>query len=439
MRRRCLAAATVVVLLGVSAPSAGAARGDRLGLDVYSAVVGGGQLGELNRAGVDVSVQGKVARGFAVELILNDDQRAKLEDDGIGMKLARVKGGQTVKQFAIAQAESGFNVWRSWDEPGGIRDQMYAIARDNPQLVKLVRLGTTLQGREILALKLTQGARGQADGSRPAVLYSSTQHAREWISTEVNRRLMRYFVDRWRANDKPIRDLLQENELWFVLVANPRRLRVHVRRGAAVAQEPARQRRRRTDDDRRRRRPEPQLPEPLQVRRGGLLVDLLEPDVPRPRGRLGARDPSAEGPARPDRLLLPGQLALGRRVAAVRRGLAGVDSDGGRPDLLRAVGQPRRAGDRRLPSGTQLRRALRHKRRDDGLCARGHGSAGVDPGAVRGLPGLRVRLPGRRRARAGGVRAQPAVCPVGRPVGERPGRPGVLARHRDQALLHQER
>jgi hypothetical protein len=221
MRRWCLAAATVVVLLGVSAPSAGAVRGDRLGLDVYSAVVGGGQLGELNRDGVDVSVQGKVARGFAVELILNEDQRAKLEDAGIDMKLTRVKGGQTVKQFAIAQAESGFNVWRSWDEPGGIRDQMYAVARDNPQLAKLVRLGTTLQGREILALKLTQGARGQADGRRPAVLYSSTQHAREWISTEVNRRLMRYFVDRWRANDRAVRDLLRENELWFVLVANP--------------------------------------------------------------------------------------------------------------------------------------------------------------------------------------------------------------------------
>jgi Zinc carboxypeptidase len=221
MRRWCLAAATAVVLLGVSAPSAGAVRGDRLGLDVYSAVVRGGQLGELNRDGVDVSVQGKVARRFDVQLILNDDQRAKLESAGIDMKLARVKGGKTVKQFAIAQAESGFNVWRSWDEPGGIRDEMYAVARNNPQLAKLVRLGTTLQGREILALKLTQGARGQADGRRPAVLYSSTQHAREWISTEVNRRLMQYYIAGWRANDQPIRDLLRENELWFVLVANP--------------------------------------------------------------------------------------------------------------------------------------------------------------------------------------------------------------------------
>ena len=75
------------------------------------------------------------------------------------------QGRHDGQQFAAAQAESGFNVWRSWDEPGGIRDQMHAVARDNPQLAKLVRLGTTVQGREILAVKLTQGARGA--GRRP--------------------------------------------------------------------------------------------------------------------------------------------------------------------------------------------------------------------------------------------------------------------------------
>ena len=112
-------------------------------------------------------------------------------------------------------------MWRSYDEPGGIRDQMYAIAANNPQVAKLVKLGTTIQGREILAIKLTQGADGQADGSRPAVLYSATQHAREWIATEVNRRLMNWYVDQWRANDPASGSLLQGTELWFMPVANP--------------------------------------------------------------------------------------------------------------------------------------------------------------------------------------------------------------------------
>ena len=87
--------------------------------------------------------------------------------------------------------------------------------------MKLEVLGHTGQGREIIAVKLTQGAQEQPDGRRPAVLYSSTQHAREWISTEVNRRLMNHYIDRWRANDREVRKLLQTTELWFVLVANP--------------------------------------------------------------------------------------------------------------------------------------------------------------------------------------------------------------------------
>jgi hypothetical protein len=221
MGRWCLAAATAVVVMGFVAPGAGAAQRAQDRLDVYSAVVQGAQLGELSDQGVDLTVRRKLGRGFEVQLILTEGQRARLAAQGVDTKLTRVKGGKSVKQFAIAQAESGFEVWRSWDEAGGIRDEMYALARNNPQLVKLVRLGTTLQGREILALKLTQGARGQADGSRPAVLYSSTQHAREWISTEVNRRLLRWYIERWRANDAEIRRLLKDTEQWFVLVANP--------------------------------------------------------------------------------------------------------------------------------------------------------------------------------------------------------------------------
>ena len=85
----------------------------------------------------------------------------------------------------------------------------------------MVRIGTTGQGREILAVKLTGGARTHKDGARPATLYSSTQHAREWIATEVNRRLMNWYVDHWNAGDPAVKKLLRTTELWFVLVANP--------------------------------------------------------------------------------------------------------------------------------------------------------------------------------------------------------------------------
>jgi hypothetical protein len=220
MSRWFLAVACTAALF-LAAPAAGTAQGGRDALNVYTAVVNASTLAKLDRQGVDLSVRAQVGNRYNVQLILNADQRDLLTAEGVRTKLTRVKGGKTVRQFAAAQALNGFNVWRSWDEAGGIRDEMRAVARNNPQLAKLVQLGTTLQGREILALKLTQAANEVPDGSRPAVLYSSTQHAREWISTEVNRRLMRSFVSAWRANDRPIRRLLKDTELWFVLVANP--------------------------------------------------------------------------------------------------------------------------------------------------------------------------------------------------------------------------
>ncbi len=128
--------------------------------------------------------------------------------------------GVSARQFAALQAAEGFNVWRDYDGPDGHRAQLYAIAGANPGITKLVVLGRTIQGRELIALKVTQDAR-KKDGRKPAVLYTSNQHAREWITPEVNSRLMKYFVNGWRNGDQGIRKLLRENEFWFVIVANP--------------------------------------------------------------------------------------------------------------------------------------------------------------------------------------------------------------------------
>ena len=57
-----------------------------------------------------------------------------------------------------------------------------------------------MQGKKILAMKVTKNANQVRDGSRPAVLYSSTQHAREWITPEMNRRLLHYYVDDYATN-----------------------------------------------------------------------------------------------------------------------------------------------------------------------------------------------------------------------------------------------
>lgn len=191
-------------------------------LDAYTARgVSAEQLRTLARQGYDLHEAHPTGDTTRVDLVLTREEAERLRGQGIDMRLARVKGGQTVRQFAAAQAASGYTVWKSYDEPGGYRDQLTTIARDHPGVTKLVKLGTTYQGRDILALKMTQGARGQKDGSRPAAIFSATQHAREWIAPEVVRRLMYTYLERWEADDEPTKKLLQSTELWFVPVMNP--------------------------------------------------------------------------------------------------------------------------------------------------------------------------------------------------------------------------
>jgi hypothetical protein len=211
-----LALAVLVAALA-SEPAAGQGRGQ---LEMYTLE---GPAEEIAQAteGVELADPQQTASGLRAHAVLTSDQRAKLAASGVDVELMRNQKGQTVTEQAAAQAVGGFNVWRSWDEPGGIRDELYEVAEQNPQIVKLEVLGHSHQGRELIALKLTQNARRVPDGSRPAVLYSSLQHAREWISVEVNRRLLHYFIDGWAAKDPEIRGLLRNTELWFVIVANP--------------------------------------------------------------------------------------------------------------------------------------------------------------------------------------------------------------------------
>jgi hypothetical protein len=218
--KRWLGTAVVTGVVLALIPSSAAGQGSQDRLDMYAAVVGAGQVGELLEQGYDVTAQEDVADGVRVDLVLTRQQAAKLRRDGIDAELIRVKG-KTVQEFAAAQAEDGFQVWRSFDEPGGFRDEIYDTVASYPGVTKLVKLGTSIQGREILAIKMTQGARGLSDGRRPAVLYVGLQHSREWISGEVNIRLLRWFLERWKAQDPEIKSLLETTELWFIPVANP--------------------------------------------------------------------------------------------------------------------------------------------------------------------------------------------------------------------------
>ena len=220
-KRLVVGVASLALLFSVLSPIGANAAEDDGALDMYTADVSTEQASELVAGGLDVAASRVTDAGVSLDVVLSEAEAKALQDRGVDVHVKKNKDGKSAKQLAEEQAASGYDVWRSWDEAGGIRDELYSLAKKNPQIVKLEVLGHTAQGREIIAVKLTQAAKPTPDGTRPAVVYSSTQHAREWISTEVNRRLMNYYIDGWKSGDQEVKRILKNNELWFLLVANP--------------------------------------------------------------------------------------------------------------------------------------------------------------------------------------------------------------------------
>jgi hypothetical protein len=220
---RTFQALLCAIVLSVSVVAPAIARDHPTGqLDMFSARVDAATAARLNRAGYDISDSADNADGtVTLTLILSPQERAQLRKEGVQTAAVRDAKGRTSRERALEQAASGYTVYRSYDEPGGIRDELYDVAKKNAGFVKLVVIGHTIQGREIIALKVTQSARGTPDGKRPSVLYMSNQHAREWISVEVNRRLLHWYIDQRKIENPAIVDLLKTTELWFVISANP--------------------------------------------------------------------------------------------------------------------------------------------------------------------------------------------------------------------------
>ena len=189
-------------------------------LEVFTMTADADQLAALVAGGYDVEVVEDKNGRLDVQLVLSPFERAVLELESTPLELWRNEDGLTASRLADIQQEEGFAVWRSYDEDGGILDEVYEIARDNPDIIKLRVIGFSTQGRPIVALKVTKDANSLADNSRPAVFYNSLQHAREWISIEVNRRLLHHFVDNYGV-DETVTSLVDNHELWFVLTANP--------------------------------------------------------------------------------------------------------------------------------------------------------------------------------------------------------------------------
>ena len=160
------------------------------------------------------------ASSVVVDLVLSEAEREALAREGIETEIVTDPQGRTSSERSTAQARAGFKVFDDYDGKDGIARKLKRLVQRNPKIAKLKKLGETRQGRDILAVRLSAKSKKAKRGEdKPSVLFQATTHAREWISTEVNIRGLKYFL---RTSDRPAtRRMLRSTEIWFLPVVNP--------------------------------------------------------------------------------------------------------------------------------------------------------------------------------------------------------------------------
>lgn len=109
-------------------------------------------------------------------------------------------------------AADTFRVYQSFDKPvSGTRATLEAWAAAD-STIHLDSIGATVEGRPILAVKIGPAA---DDPARPNVLFMGTHHAREWVSTAVAMKLIRWLAD----SASPA--LLGARDVWVIPAQNP--------------------------------------------------------------------------------------------------------------------------------------------------------------------------------------------------------------------------
>ena len=221
MRASTMAAAAALAAGVLALPAQAAPRPPAADqrVDVYTGEVTAAQFSALAGAGLDqgdVRVTRASRSGAAtVQVTITGVQARQLARQGIVLRLDRV-GGRTAAQRSALLQET---VFRPYSGPGGIQEELLQLAAAHPSIAQAVEIGRTTQGKPITAVRVSKNVARLRDRQRPAVVYQAAQHAREWITPEMVRRLLHHYVDNY-GTDAQLTRIVDTTDLWFVPVVN---------------------------------------------------------------------------------------------------------------------------------------------------------------------------------------------------------------------------
>ena len=97
-------------------------------------------------------------------------------------------------------------------------EYLKSMEKRYPNLIELVKIGTTYEGRDIILVKISNNV--ESADTKPALLYTGSIHAREWIGHELALKFIDH-VAKFATIDPILEKSLNESTIYMVPCLNP--------------------------------------------------------------------------------------------------------------------------------------------------------------------------------------------------------------------------
>ena len=155
---------------------------------------------EMTRAGIDVA--GFDLPNSKVYLVVSDEGRAFLQSKGVSIP------NEFAERIPQMAPDSQYKT------PEKIAQILHRMETQYPQLATVSSIGKSLEGRDILVMKITSSA-----APKPSLLFNSMHHAREVMSPEVSLDTADYLLSNY-GKDANVTRWVDNNEIYLVPMLN---------------------------------------------------------------------------------------------------------------------------------------------------------------------------------------------------------------------------
>ncbi|SDG06526.1 Zinc carboxypeptidase [Sinosporangium album] len=211
MRRHLITALTALVLLLAAGISAAGAAAEPLPSRQYR-VEGPSTAQQRTAIARTGALIDEVAKSSVV-VTATESEIAAVKAQGYAVTvLPHQLGPKTGRLADFPPADSGYHTYAE------MTAAVDRIVADHPSVAKKISYGTSHQGRDLMAIKISDNV--NSDENEPEVLFTHHQHAREHLTVEMAIYLLNLFTDGY-GTDARITGLVDTREIWIMPDLNP--------------------------------------------------------------------------------------------------------------------------------------------------------------------------------------------------------------------------